>query len=496
MFYGRVSTEDYQDPVTSRARQRDQAGALVAGHGQIVAEFFDIGQSRTLAWARRPQAAALVAELADPERGWDAIVIGEYERAFYGSQFASMAPLFEHYGIQLWTPEVGGRVDFGAEDHEQTMMALGLQSKREITRTRIRVRTAMAAQTREQGRYLGGRPPYGYRLADAGPHPNKAHAAWGRRAHRLEPDPRTAPQVAWIFAQRLAGHSMARIARALNDAAVPCPSAADPGRNPHRSGKAWTLHTVRAILGNPRYTGRQVWNRQRTDSDLVDPANTGLGHRPVQRWNLPGGWVISARPAHPAIVTEADFIAAQDLAARRGPGSPAGHHYLLAGLVRCGTCERLLESCWSNGKAAYRCRHGHTTATRPDPARPGNAYIREDQILPRLPALGILLGAPGRSSRKQDTAHSPVPARAAAMISYLRAQGITLIYDPDEHTLRARHPQPHIRHHRPQNAGSKEITKAESAGRAPTAAGGRAWVTLQPAQIQQLMGKLCVRGGT
>src|SRR5690348_15276580 len=28
-FYGRVSTEDWQDPVTSRARQREQAGALV-----------------------------------------------------------------------------------------------------------------------------------------------------------------------------------------------------------------------------------------------------------------------------------------------------------------------------------------------------------------------------------------------------------------------------------------------------------------------------------
>jgi hypothetical protein len=52
---------------------------------------------------------------------------------------------------------------------------------------------AMAAQTRHQGRYLGGRPPYGYRLADAGPHSNKAHAAWGRRAHRLEPDPHAAP---------------------------------------------------------------------------------------------------------------------------------------------------------------------------------------------------------------------------------------------------------------------------------------------------------------
>jgi hypothetical protein len=138
--------------------------------------------------------------LADPDRGWDAIVVGEYERAFYGAQYAAMAPLFEHYGVQLWMPEAGGRVDFTSEHDERAMTVLGLSSKREITRTGIRVRTAMAAQTREQGRYLGGRPPYGYRLADAGPHPNKAHAAWGRRAHRLEPDPETAHVVRWIFA--------------------------------------------------------------------------------------------------------------------------------------------------------------------------------------------------------------------------------------------------------------------------------------------------------
>ena len=33
VFYGRVSTEDWQDPVTSRARQREQAEALVRGYG-------------------------------------------------------------------------------------------------------------------------------------------------------------------------------------------------------------------------------------------------------------------------------------------------------------------------------------------------------------------------------------------------------------------------------------------------------------------------------
>jgi site-specific DNA recombinase len=225
-FYGRVSTEDWQDPVTSRARQLDQATALTAGYGRITREYFDQGQSRVLPWARRPQAAALLAAMAHPGRGFDAVVIGEYERAFYGSQYALMAPLFEHYGVQLWMPEAGGRVNLAAEGDEQLMLSLGVQSKREITRTRVRVRTAMAAQAREQGRYLGGRPPYGYRLADAGPHPNREHASWGRRAHRLEPDPHAAPIVRWVFAQRLAGHSLARITRALNEAGIPCPSAA------------------------------------------------------------------------------------------------------------------------------------------------------------------------------------------------------------------------------------------------------------------------------
>ena len=435
-FYGRVSTEDWQDPVTSRARQLQQAVMLTTGRGRIVAEFFDTGESRTLAWARGPQAAALVAALADPDRGWGAIVIGEYERAFYGSQYASMAPLFEHYGIQLWMPEVGGRVDWHAEDHEQTMLALGLSSKREIIRTRVRVRTAMAAQTREQGRYLGGRPPYGYRLADAGPHPNKAHAAWGRRAHRLEPDPATAPVVRWMFAQRLAGHSVARITRALNDARIPCPSAADPGRNPHRTGAAWTLRTVAAILANPRYTGRQVWNRQRTDFDLADPANTALGHKQVQRWNLPEGWVISKHPAHPSLVSEADFIAAQGTSALRGPAGQAARRYLLAGLLACGRCGRRLESAWSNGKPAYRCRHGYTSATSPDHSRPKNTYVREDQILPHLAAMAILLAGDSQAWGP-GTVKVTSAAQTAGLIDRLRASGAALTYDPDTRTIRA-----------------------------------------------------------
>jgi hypothetical protein len=127
------------------------------------------------------------------------------------------------------------------------------------------------------------------------------------------------------------------------------PSAADPRRNPHRTGARWTLRMVLTILSNPRYTGRQVWNRQRTDFDLVDPADTGLGHRQVQRWNLPEGWVISRKPAHMALISEAGFIAAQDTATPRGPAGPAARRYLLAGLLACRRCGRKLESAWSDG---------------------------------------------------------------------------------------------------------------------------------------------------
>jgi len=211
----------------------------------------------------------------------------------------------------------------------------------------------------------------------------------------------------------------------------------DPGRNPHRTGAGWTLRTVAAILANPRYTGRQVWNRQRTDFDLIDPANTGLGHRQVLRWNLPEGWAVSKHPAHTALVSEADFTTVQQLTAPRGPAGPAARRYLLAGLLACGQCGRRLESAWSNGKPAYRCRHGHVSATSPSPARPRNTYVREDQILPHLATIGILLagtaGTPGRGSC--GAAQLTGPADAGALIDQLRAHSVELTYDPDDRTL-------------------------------------------------------------
>ena len=91
-FYGRCSTEDLQDPQTSLGWQRRAATLLTEGHGAIVEEFFDVGYSRSLPWRRRPEATRLLEAIATPDRTFDAVVIGEPQRAFYGAQFSRRLP--------------------------------------------------------------------------------------------------------------------------------------------------------------------------------------------------------------------------------------------------------------------------------------------------------------------------------------------------------------------------------------------------------------------
>ncbi|WP_456249072.1 recombinase family protein [Longispora urticae] len=374
-----MSTREYQDPASSLGWQRHSAEALIAGRGEIVLEYFDVGYTRRLGWSRRPRSAALLEAIADPNRAFDAIVVGEAERAFYRDQLIDLIPLLRQHGIGMWLPDTFGPVDFDNPVHLAVITQLGGQSRREVERSRFRTTAAMSAQVRTQGRYLGGRPPYGYRLVDAGPHPNTAHARWGRRLQQLDPDPLTAPHVTWMFQHRLAGWSLAAVTRALNDAGVPSPAAADPDRNAHRAGTKWILRTVALILANPRYTGRQVWNRQaaartETGGESADGADTRC-------WNPSESWIVSQRIAHPPLVSEADFIAVQAVRVVPNQTGRNARTYLLSGLVICALCGRRMTAHWGGNRPAYRCRHGHNSAQRSGPDHQRNLYVRKDVIV-------------------------------------------------------------------------------------------------------------------
>jgi hypothetical protein len=57
----------------------------------------------------------------------------------------------------------------------------------------------------------------------------------------------------------------------------------------------------------PRYTGRQVWNKQRTDEVLMDVNDVALGHTAVMRWNPTDKWVVSNAVVHEPLVSDEDF---------------------------------------------------------------------------------------------------------------------------------------------------------------------------------------------
>jgi site-specific DNA recombinase len=82
-------------------------------------------------------------------------------------------------------------------------------------------------------------------------------------------------------------------------------------------------------------------------------------------------------------------------------------------------------------------------------AGPGEAeepYIREDRILPHLPALYVLLtrAEPAATRRRRRTRRGADVRRPASdedVIGYLRTRQITLTYDPRTGTLRADNPK-------------------------------------------------------
>jgi hypothetical protein len=123
--------------------------------------------------------------------------------------------------------------------------------------------------------------------------------------------------------------------------------------------------------------------------------------------------VISNGLAHPALISEATFVAAQKVSALVGPRDRGERRYLLTGLVICGSCGRRAEGAWASGRAAYRCRHGHRGRRAADSVLP--FYVREDTLLSM--AAVELDNLTGGGQTLWDT---------AAVADYLRARDLAL----------------------------------------------------------------------
>ena len=146
---------------------------------------------------------------------------------------------------------------------------------------------------------------------------------------------------------------------------------------------------VRTILRNPRYTGRQVWNRQRRDESLIDVDDVALGHETKLRWNETKEWIWSTETTHTAIIEPETFARAQELAdggahraARRT--TRRKNTYLLRGLMRCSSCGSRMQGSWNHDRAHYRCKVPSEYALANKVDHPPTIYVREDHVVPAL----------------------------------------------------------------------------------------------------------------
>jgi len=78
----------------------------------------------------------------------------------------------------------------------------------------------------------------------------------------------------------------------------------------------------------------------------------------------------------------------------------------------------------------------------PDPARPRNTYVREDKLLPHLPALHLLLTTSATRVRCRTRTRAGADVKPAVspgeVIGYLREHEITLTWNPAAAALQAR----------------------------------------------------------
>ncbi|WP_134004934.1 recombinase family protein [Kribbella sp. VKM Ac-2566] len=399
-FYGRCSTEDNQDPKTSKAWQLGEAARFVEPLGGVVVEeFFDIGQSRSLPWERRDEASRALQALKNPNRGWDGLVVGEATRCWFGNQFSLTWPKFDRYGVSLWIPSLGGRFDAENTVHDMAMTITGGLSKSERQHVQRRVRAAMAAQVLIDGKHQGGRAPYGYQVVDAGPHPNPRKAQEGYRLRVLAVDEVAAPVVERIFALYLEGVGHKGIAQLLNAEHIPCPAAHTPHQNRHRAGDGWQGSTVRAILCNPRYTGYAIYGRWQKVEELLDPDDVAAGHVVRYRRSPSSKIVRSREPAHPAIVSVEAFTRVQfEMSARAGASMSeraqatrtrvaSSHTYVLRRRIQCTICGRRMEGSHRSHATFYRCRARSLAPGSPAlQDHPPNVYLREDHLTGKINA--------------------------------------------------------------------------------------------------------------
>lgn len=261
-------------------------------------------------------------------------------------------------GVQVWSTIEG---ELKNEEHEDSLINYirFWTSEGESRKTSKKVRDSMK-QLNEQGEYVGGKLPYGYKLVDTGKKKNsKAH----KTIKIQKIDEEEAEIVKLIFSLMVDKfYGTVRIAKYLNE------------KGYTNRGNLWRHNTINRMLRNPIYMGYKRYNTYKRTKGR----ETSLKQLPKEEWKL--------QPFNSdlQIVSEETFQKAQSIMDKRnqrtGTNIPTASNVLLSGLAVCGYCGKNLRVNYKTN--IYKRKDGTENRMRSYRYECQNSRHIPDEILP------------------------------------------------------------------------------------------------------------------
>lgn len=268
VIYLRVSSEQQAERDLSIPAQREALQRYADERGwSIVDEYVD--EAKSAKTDARPDFQRMIADAQKTDKRFDAIVVHKFDRFSRNrADHAIYKALLKKQGVTV----VSASEPVDADTPHGFLLESMLEVISEFYNVNLRHETLKGMrENASQGFHCGGRVPFGYRRVQTG----------RKVTYELGTD-KEVKLVQQMFQMAAEGHGGKRIARALNQENI-------------IEGKRWAPSTVLAILNNPVYLGKRVWNKK-SDAD--------------RKQNDVSEWIV-AEDAHPAIVDQQLWDAAQ-----------------------------------------------------------------------------------------------------------------------------------------------------------------------------------------
>lgn len=351
VLYARVSSDDQKDRETIQT-QLSELKLYAEAHGiDIAGMYLDDGISGTIPFHSRPSGARLI---ADAKRGqFKGVLCLTHSRIGRTALVIHLAvdQIERELNLDLIAirEPVPSEMSLGAKSLMRAVYAGVSQYYREDLIANSKAGMERAAR---EGRWLGGRPPFGYKVKNG----------------RLVIHEEQAVVVRKIFSLYLSGTRMRGIVKYLNAHDIPHPMGwYNPSKN-----RRWYEGTIGHMLKNPLYLGNWVWRKTHGGAKIIKAPH--LLPDEVQPINCPV----------PQIINEHDFNEVARLLKENRQFSPRNmkKHYLLrSGLIRCEVCGNSYVGLTGAGPKKlhryYRCiSHVNSNYLKPC----GNKGMRADWI--------------------------------------------------------------------------------------------------------------------